>query len=87
MKILEVIPSRQWFNPETGATASIYGALPYFGGEKNKGAWVIREDGFTFRNDNGTVGIGRPAMKSREMAERFMVDFNNRDWDKLREYA
>ena len=87
MKILKIIPYRQWFNTETGATASVYGALPYWGGEENKGAWVVRENGFTFENDNGTVGVGRPPMKSRELAERFMEDFNNCAWDNIREYV
>ena len=81
MKIIKVIPSRAWFNPDTGATASIYGALPYNG---EQGSWIVRTVGYTWELDNGTVGLGRKPAATIEEAERIMVLFNERKWDELR---
>lgn len=62
---LEVIPSRQWHNAETGRTASLYGAAPQGDG------WQIRNVGYTLRMANGTVGCGRPPFPTREDAVAF----------------
>lgn len=75
MKIVEVIPAKEWFNPDTGATASIYGAVPYHG---EQGSWIIREVGFTWRTDQGTIGIGKRPAATRAEAERVMHNINNR---------
>lgn len=77
MKILEVIESKRWVNKLTGRTASIYGAVPYTG-ESDKPNWSIEKVGYTWRLDNGTIGLGRQAAKTREEALQFMVAYNER---------
>lgn len=81
MKIVEVIHSREWFNPETGATASIYGAVPFQG---EQGAWIVRTVGYTWLTDTGTVGIGRRPASTQSEAEYIMELYNTRQWDKIR---
>lgn len=75
MKIIEIIPCREWFNPCTRATASIYGAVPYHG---EQGAWTIRTTGYTWRMDNGTIGIGRKPALTLVEAAKIAENFNNR---------
>ena len=73
MKVLEVIESKRWKNTETGETASIYGAVPWVG---NQGAWTIESVGWTWRRDDGIIGLGRPPAKTREEAESIMRKVN-----------
>ena len=53
----EVIERKSWVNRDTGERASIYGANPFWGG--NRGAWEIVADGYTLR-DTRTQEVGRP---------------------------
>lgn len=76
-KILEVIESFHWLNVKTGATASIYGAVPWTS-KDGESQWSKVSRGFTWRLYNGTVGLGRIPAKSREEAENIMSHFNNR---------
>lgn len=62
----KVIPSRRWQNAVTGATASIYGAVPYVG---EAGDWAIVTVGFSIQNDDGTVGQGRPPYATEAEAQ------------------
>ena len=64
----KVVESREWYNTETGQTASIHGAHPHAGiGDDN---WVVRSKGWTIADtESGTVGFGRPPMQSRDEAE------------------
>lgn len=75
MRIVEVIESRVWVNSRTGATASIYGALPYIG---DGAEWSIVADGWTWAMDNNTIGCGRVPAKTRAEAEAFMAEWNGR---------
>lgn len=77
MKILEVIESRQWKNSKTGATASIYGSVPYIS-DADVSNWHVQTCGYTWRLDNGTVGLCRVPAKSREEAAQVMREFNAR---------
>lgn len=77
MKVLEVIPSKVWKNKNTGATASIYGAVPYHTTAEAEG-WEIITRGFTWVNSNGTVGLGRVPAKTYEEAVEVMNKFNAR---------
>lgn len=77
MKILEVIESKHWVNDKTGRTASIYGAVPWIN-QTDKSNWSIVTRGFTWKLDNGTIGLGRMPVKTRLEAEQIMNDFNNR---------
>jgi len=77
MRIIQVIESLQWRNKRTGATASVYGAAPYVSDADAKD-WETEAVGFTWRNDNGTVGLGRMPAKTREEAEAIMREFNDR---------
>ena len=74
MKVIEVIESKRWKNTKTGQTASIYGAVPYQG---DQGPWIIETVGWTWRLDNGTVGLGRMPAKTRAEAEEIMRKVNS----------
>lgn len=76
MRIVEVIEARRWVS-DSGRTASIYGAVPYVN-EADKAHWKIVSRGFTWRLDNGTVGLGRIPMSTREEAQAFMDTYNAR---------
>lgn len=68
--MIEVIEAKRWRNTETQATASLYGAAPYYG---DRGAWIVESYGFTWRDTrSGTVGLGRMAAKTREEDESTM---------------
>ena len=64
MKTIKVIRRRYLFNPDTGATASLYGACP--------AGYVVREGGYTWEvtkaNGSVTVGLGRVPAKTEEEA-------------------
>jgi hypothetical protein len=65
----EVIPSRAWKNTTTGATASLYGAVPWTV-ESDKANWSIVDRGYTVRNrSTGTVGIGRQPWTTQAEAQ------------------
>lgn len=76
MKVLEVIESKAWINKITGQRASIYGAVPYTN-EVDKQNWSLVVVGYTWRLDNGTVGLGRIPAKTREEAEEVMRQVNH----------
>lgn len=75
MKITEVIPSKHWKNTKTGATASIYGAAPYVS-DADAVNWEVVVSGWSWRLDNGTVGLGRQPVKTYEEAVEVMDRFN-----------
>ena len=77
MRILEIIESKHWVNAVTGQTASIYGSVPYFG-EVDKSQWSVVVRGYTWRLDNGTVGLGRQPAKTMSEALEIMQRFNSR---------
>jgi hypothetical protein len=78
MKRYEVIESRHWKNDRTGATASLYGAVPYQRDAKAEG-WEVVTTGFTIRdNVEGTVGIGRKPFDTQEEAETVAQTMNDR---------
>ena len=67
-EIYEVIPSKHWVNLETGHTASLYGAVPYYT-VRDKFNWHVVQRGYTVRNvETGAVGIGRMPWKTEEEA-------------------
>ena len=76
VKPVEVIEAKIWRNVRTGATASIYGAVPYHS-DKDKADWQIESCGFTWRctRDN-TVGLGRKAVATREEAQAIADKIN-----------
>lgn len=77
MKILEVIESKRWKHIKTGQTASIYGAVPYTN-ESDKPNWTIETVGYTWKLDNGTVGLGRVPANTMSEALAIMHKFNQR---------
>ncbi len=79
MKIIKVIPSRHWRNTKTQATASIYGAAPY-NSDADKANWVIEVSGYTWLNDNGTIGLGRMPAATLEEAVEIMDKYNQNNW-------
>lgn len=77
MKIIEIVQSKHWLNRVTGATASIYGSVPYTS-EAEKEHWQIVVRGYTWKLDNGTIGLGRQPAKTMSEALEVMKQFNNR---------
>lgn len=75
MKIIEIIESKYWFNKKTNQSASIFGAIPWTN-EMSRQDWELVSRGFTWRLDNGTTGLGRMPVKTREEAEKIMNEFN-----------
>lgn len=74
----EAIESKVWKNARTGATASIYGAVPYDTNAEAEG-WAIVPVGFTIRdNVRGTVGIGRKPFDTMAEAEQVAADMEGR---------
>ncbi len=76
MKIIEVIESKHWLNIQTGTTASIYGAVPWTTPAEET-QWKIMVRGYTWKLDNGTIGLGRQPVKTYEDALAVMERFNN----------
>jgi hypothetical protein len=76
MRVIEVIPARRWRNVVNGRAVSIYGCVPWTS-DAEKADWTLETSGWTWRNDNGTVGLSRPPAKTREEAEQIMRTFNN----------
>lgn len=77
MKIIEVIESKHWVNKVNGRTASIYGAVPYVN-ETDKSNWEVVKRGYTWRLDNGTIGLGRQPVKTLDEALEIMNNFNKK---------
>lgn len=77
MKIIQIVESKHWVNSKTNQTASIYGAVPYTN-DLDKQDWSIQTRGYTWRLDNGTVGLGRTPVKTYGEALEVMQQFNNR---------
>lgn len=77
MKIEEVVESRVWSNATTGATASIYGACPWTS-DAEREQWDLKITGWTWRLANGTIGMGRKPVDTREEAEEIMTQHNAR---------
>lgn len=74
----EVIESRHWVNSRTGATASIYGAVPWTR-HADAGHWRVVSVGWTIRDlRTGTVGCGRPPFPTAAMARAWITQKNNR---------
>lgn len=85
--ITEVIESKHW-KSSAGRTVSIYGALPYRTPEQRDAeGWQVVSAGWTVRLDDGTVGAGRPAMQTKDLAVAFALDHNARRISQLREHA
>jgi hypothetical protein len=70
----QVIESKRWKHKETGALASLYGAVPWSGRKgDSKEDWELENVGYTiYWNSNGTVGTGRPPFKTEKEAEDFL---------------
>lgn len=77
MKVIEIIESWHWVNIKDGRTASIYGSVPY-ANDRDAINWRKELRGFTWRLDNGTVGLGRPPAKTRDEAKEVMKKINGR---------
>lgn len=68
----EVIPARLWRNRVTGATASVYGALPWTS-EADKSNWEMASVGWTIRdNRDNTVGLGHKPWGTATAAQAFI---------------
>lgn len=76
MRIIKVIESKHWVNKVTGATASIYGAIPYTN-ETEKQNWEVKTRGWTWMASNGTIGIGRQPADTYESAIEIMNKINS----------
>jgi hypothetical protein len=69
--LYEPIEYVRWKNTVTGATASIYGAVPWTSA-RDKANWITETVGWTVRNlKDGTVGIGRVPWKTYAEAEEW----------------
>jgi hypothetical protein len=67
----EVVPSVRWKNRRTGATASLYGAVPWTS-DRERHDWEKENVGWTIANPNGTIGMGRAPFATRAEAEAWL---------------
>jgi len=69
----EVVESRSWKHKDTGAQASLYGAVPWSGrlGDK-KDDWELVDQGWTIFWPDGTVGIGKKPWNTKSEAELYL---------------
>ena len=62
-----------WKHKATGATASLYGAVPWSGAKGDeKSDWEKVEVGWTIRHPDGTIGIGQKPFHTKEEAEKWV---------------
>jgi len=73
--ITEIIEAKHYLHT-SGRTASIYGAAPWTT-ESDKANWSVKTTGFTWRKDDGTVGLGRVPAKTMEEAVEVMNRVNS----------
>lgn len=70
----EVVPAKHWKNSLTGATASIYGSLPYVY-DREAQYWSVVRIGWTIRdNKRGTVGICRKPFETEQEAKDWIAN-------------
>lgn len=74
--ITRVIPSRRWQHT-SGATASIYGAVPWTR-DDDKPNWQIITVGWTWEHSDGRIGLGRVPAKTEAEAQEVMRKVNSR---------
>lgn len=77
MIILEVIPAKRYRNIIDGRTCSIYGAVPWYS-DSDKANWKIEQYGYTWRTDQGTIGLGRVPASTYNDALEIMNRINKR---------
>jgi hypothetical protein len=66
----EVIESKSWKHKSSGATASLYGAVPWSGSTGDeKSDWELETTGYTISWDDGTIGVGRKPFKTKAEAQ------------------
>jgi len=82
----EVIESKTW-KRDDGATASIYGAVPWTSSSEEK-RWKIVPRGYTVRdNVSGTVGIGKQPWATRAEAQAWVDAQTAREAERKRLFA
>jgi hypothetical protein len=70
----EVIESKHWTHKDTGATASLYGAVPWSGAPGDrKENWRLDTVGWTIGWYDGTVGTGGKPFHSKQEAEEWLL--------------
>ena len=75
----EVIESKAWKHKDTGATASLYGAVPWSGAPGDQESdWKVESRGWTIRWEDGTIGIGRQPFKTKQEAQDFLDKKNKK---------
>lgn len=77
MRIVEIIPHRHWQNVRTGATASVFGAVPWTSA-RERDEWTLISAGYTWRRSDGCVGLARKPAATRQEAEAVMARVNAR---------
>lgn len=75
-QIVRVIEARQW-RGQMGRTASVYGANPWTC-ESDRKLWALARVGWTWECSDGTVGLGRAPVATREEAQAIMDRVNAR---------
>lgn len=76
MKIIGIVEHKVWKHTVTGREVSIYGAVPWYTKEE-KEVWKLQVSGYTWKLDNGTIGLGRKPVATRKEAVEIMHEFNN----------
>lgn len=85
MRVLDVIESRVWHHKPTGRKASIHGSVPWTR-PADRDDWEMVTQGWTWRMDDGTVGMCRFPAATREEAVAVMEAVNARRDAQLEEH-
>lgn len=67
----KAVPHRRWHHKPSGRTAGVFGAVPYTS-EADKADWELVDVGWTVEHPDGTRGVGRFAMDTKEEAEAWI---------------
>jgi hypothetical protein len=75
----EVIPSKRWKHKDSGALASLYGAVPWSGAPGDrKEDWQLEDVGYTIQWSDGTVGTGQKPFKTEDEAHKWLDAYRAR---------
>lgn len=77
MKITKVIRSKRLRHTASGATVSIFGAVPWMS-ESEADEWEVITGRWTWQRDDGCFGLCRPPAKTEAEAIEVMEAFNAR---------
>ena len=78
MKITRIVVAYRWCHKKTGETLPIHEHLCFSVTPEDRKNWKVEAYGFTWEMDNGSIGFGKPPVRTFAEAIRIMDDYNSR---------